>query len=373
MFFNLQPSDKQNRYKQYLESAGSLSKLFSDSLTPYLYYRLHEKLFCKAFDVDDVSRSDVSVDAKKDRLGIGLKTFLAGNNRSFQKIAEFNAEKPSYDDLDINSKITKISELRNTRIEMTQAALGLDSSIYHCLLRDTGRFCIFEEPLEPVRINDIEITKTDKSSIQFNDGKYDYSFLLSKSTLTKRFLTSSVIQKFKIDMLDEPFALLNDLFVKQSNILDKDIAIKQTIYLPLYGRNGTVYTKSGLNQWNAEGRKRDFNEVYIPIPIEIHKYFKEFFPPRDTQFQLKLPDGSLLLSKVCQEGSKALMSYRNKELGQWILRKVLRLKEGELLTSEILNQTGIDSVRIDKIDRQHFEINFAKIGSYEEFKSSEMN
>ncbi len=63
------------------------------------------------------------------------------------------------------------------------------------------------------------------------------------------------------------------------------------------------------------------------------------------------------------------MSYSNQELGQWILRDVLRLKEGELLTYERLHILGIDSVRIDKIDNANFEINFAGIGSYEQFKN----
>ena len=39
------------------------------------------------------------------------------------------------------------------------------------------------------------------------------------------------------------------------------------IILPLYSvRDNNVPTKSGLNQWNAAGRKRHPNEVYIPIP-----------------------------------------------------------------------------------------------------------
>ena len=39
-------------------------------------------------------------------------------------------------------------------------------------------------------------------------------------------------------------------------------------------------------------------------------------------------------SKVCQDNNKALMSYSNRELGKWILRDILKLKEGELLTYE---------------------------------------
>ena len=62
------------------------------------------------------------------------------------------------------------------------------------------------------------------------------------------------------------------------------------------------------------------------------------------------------------------MSYSNKQLGQWILRDVLGLKEGELLTYAKLQKIGVDSVRIDKIGENQFEINFSSIGTYEKFK-----
>ena len=141
----------------------------------------------------------------------------------------------------------------------------------------------------------------------------------------------------------------------------------ETIYLPLYGRDHTVFEKSGLNQWNAKGRLRDKNEVYIPIPAIIHRKYPSFFPARDVSFNLKLPDGKIMQSKICQDGGKALMSYSNKELGEWILRKVLKLNEGELLTYEKLQILGIDSVRIDKIGELDFEINFASSGSFDRF------
>ncbi|RLA06110.1 MAG: hypothetical protein DRQ51_10305 [Gammaproteobacteria bacterium] len=125
--------------------------------------------------------------------------------------------------------------------------------------------------------------------------------------------------------------------------------------------------KNTLNQWNASGRDRHPNEVYIPIPAIIHKNYPGFFPDRDTAFSLKLPNDKEMKTKVCQDNSKALMSYSNKELGKWILRDVLNLKETELLTYERLQILGIDSVRIDKINNLQFEINFSKIGSYESF------
>jgi len=110
LFYNLQSRTQQDKYKEYLQIIGSLSNLFSNSEAPYLYYRVAEKMFCKAFHAQDLSRGDVSYDAKKESLGIGLKTFLRGNNKSIQKIAEFNRDRRLYEGLSPRDKIIKISE-----------------------------------------------------------------------------------------------------------------------------------------------------------------------------------------------------------------------------------------------------------------------
>lgn len=367
MFFNQQIIQQRQMYENYLKMLGSLSNLSSDSNVPYLYYRMAEKVFCRAFESEDLSRSDVSIDAKKDGLGIGLKTYLSGNNKTFQKVAEFNNDRHLYQNLMPLDLIIKISELRNTRIDFTENTHRVTSSIYHCILRDVGKFKIFEESLERIDIVNIRLIKNNNSSIIFEDGKHEYSFLLSKSTLTKRFVTQSIIYEFDVDILADPLDDLLRLFSQNELLIGSQNKIKATIYLPLYGRNKTVFERSGLNQWNAGGRERDINEVYIPIPSKIHQLSPNFFPDRDTPFNLKLPSGEIMRSKVCQDNNKALMSYSNKELGQWILRKVLKLKEGELLTYDKLQTIGIDSVRIDKIDDLEYEINFAQIGSYEKF------
>jgi len=369
MFFNKQAKAQKQKYQDFLKIAGCLSNMFSDSEIPYLYYRVAEKVFCRAFNAEDLSRSDVSVDAKKELLGIGLKTFLKGSNKTFQKVAEFNSDRPLYAHLKAKKKVEKISELRNARIEFTENIHELKKSIYHCVLRDFGKFKIFEEPMEKVDIPNIHDIKENKSSIVFNDGINEYSFLLSKSTLTKRFVTESIIYEFDVDILEDPLFELNKLLSRKDLLLEAEKRIKQTVYLPLYGTNQTVFEKSGLNQWNAGGRDRHPNEVYIPIPAEIHKNFPGFFPNRDTSFSLKLPNGKEMKSKVCQDNSKALMSYSNRELGKWILRDILKLKERELLTYERLQILGIDSIRIDKISNSEFEINFSKTGSYEQFRS----
>ena len=64
------------------------------------------------------------------------------------------------------------------------------------------------------------------------------------------------------------------------------------------------------------------------------------------------------------------MTQSNRKLGKLILRDGLKLKIGELATYEKLKLLGIDSVRIDKIKKSEFEINFSKNGSYEEFISN---
>jgi hypothetical protein len=265
--------------------------------------------------------------------------------------------------------IKKVSELRNARIEFTENVHALKNSIYHCVIREKGKFMIFEEPMDKVDIANIRNIKERKGSIAFEDGKHDYSFLVSKSTLTKRFITEPIAYEFNVDILEDPLLELRKLLEKTDLQFEKETKIKQTIYLPLYGRNQTVFEKSGLNQWNAGGRDRHPNEVYIPIPAEIHKNFPSFFPNRDRPFDLKLPNGKKMQSKICQDGGKALMSYSNRELGQWILRDVLKLREWQILDYEKLQTVGIDSVRIDKISNSDFEINFSRIGSYEQFKS----
>ncbi len=367
MFFNKQKNVQREEYQEYLKLVGYLSNLFTDSKTPYLYYRIAEKIFCKAFNADDLSRGDVSFDAKKDKLGIGLKTFLVGNDKSFQKVAEFGKDKNLYENLTPENLVYKISELRNTRINFTNNLFNLEDAIYHCIVRDTGKFKIYEESMDLIDINKLNKIKKNKSSITFNDTIHDYSFSLSKSTLNKRFLTEQTLYEFPIDVLGNPLEELKSCLDDINLKLTSGSTISQTIYLPLYGKGFTVFEKSGLNQWNANGRKRDYNEVYIPMPAKINHQYPNFFPARDHPFNLKLPNGNIMKSKVCQDGNKALMSYSNKELGTWILRDVLKLNEGELLTYDRLQILGIDSVRIDKIDNESFEINFTSSGTYDTF------
>ncbi len=151
---------------------------------------------------------------------------------------------------------------------------------------------------------------------------------------------------------------------------DKLIKGQNFVILPLYGIQNNekfVFEKSALNQWNAGGRKRNFGEIYIPIPIEIHKKYPTFFPAKDNHFNLTIPTGEIFTAKVCQDNSKALMTDPNKAISDWLLRKVLQLQEGELATIEKLDELGFDSVMITKIDQKNFKIDIMKTNSYNEF------
>ena len=367
MFYDKQALTKQIDYEENLKIIGSLSNLFSDSKTPYLYYRIAEKIFCNSFNANDLSRGDVALDAVKDGIGIGLKTFLSANDKSFQKVAEFNKDKPLYEEKSPHKIVDIISNLRNQRIEFAQKLYGIEKSFYHCVVRDDKVFRLYEEEMHFVDIKNIKDIKRNKNSITFNDSLNDYSFNLSKSTLSKRFITNTIIKEFNVEILLNPLEDIRKCLLVNEMEHEGAVKIVDTLYLPLYGKNRVVFPKSGLNQWNADGRERNINEVYIPVPVTVHKLKPDFFPDKDTPFNLKLPTGDTLSAKLCQEGSKALMSHSNRELGKWILRDVLSLDEGELLTYEKLQTIGIDSVRIDKLTDGEYEINFSSIGSFEEF------
>ena len=97
MFFESQSKSEQDKYELLLRIVAALSKLSADSSTiPYLYYRMAENIFCRAFEAKNLSRSDISIDASKSSYGIGLKTFLHKNSHCLEKVAGFNKERHLY-------------------------------------------------------------------------------------------------------------------------------------------------------------------------------------------------------------------------------------------------------------------------------------
>lgn len=268
--------------------------------------------------------------------------------------------------------VSYIAKFRNDRLLSTMRIYGLDNLIYHCVIREPNKIKIYESPMDLIDISNIGqiSTKSNGNIIYFNDGKNEYSFNLNKNTLFKRFDTKITLISIDIKILKDPYSLLYSLLADEEKLKFIDrIERYESIILPLFSDRGgrNVPDKSGLNQWNANGRNRNLNEVYIPIPSWIHKKFPEFFPLKDEVFSLKLPNGSELKAKLCQAGKKALMSNPNSDLGKWLLREVMNLKDGELLTYEMLRNIGIDSAEVYKVNEREYKIDFRPMGTYDEF------
>lgn len=369
--------ENKGNYLKLLSAVSKLSGLFSESSVPFINYRVAENIFCKSFDAGNLSRSDTAFDANFNSIGIGLKTFVCGGNSSTEKVAEFNSLSRVLKEFKGEELAFKLAEFRNDRIDLANRLYDINSSLYHIVARKEKELFLYETDYNVIDINNIHSIKDNKASLQFEDGQNVYSFNYSKSTLFRKFIIPQNAFRLPIDIIEDPYSLLLELFEENKKLkaaTDKLIKGVNYIVLPLYGirkKEKYIFEKSGLNQWNANGRERNFGEIYIPIPVEIHRKYPNFFPKRDKDFNLQIPTGEVYVAKVCQENSKALMTNPNKALSDWLLRRVLQLAEGELATIEKLDKLGFDSVIITKEKEDSFKIDIMKTNAFIEFNMDE--
>lgn len=360
-------------YLRLLSAVSKLSGLFSESDIPYINYRVVENVFCRSFGAQNLSRSDAAYDASYKSIGIGIKTFICKKTGSIEKVAEFNSLSSTLRALKNKALAIRVAELRNLRIEMANRLYGVDNSAYHIVGRIRNQLVLFDSEYDIIDIENIHVEKEKNNILSFSDGKNGYSFNLSKSTLYRKFIIPSNAYYQDVSILENPYDVILGLLGEFEIPKIESAVTKFTgnyVILPLYGLKGEakkVFEKSGINQWNAGGRKRDSGEIYIPIPVEIHKNYPDFFPNRHVDFELKVPTGEVLTARICQDGGKALMTNPNNALADWLLRKVLNLKEGELATIEKLENLGFDSVVIYKNNDLSYSIDKAKLDSYPAF------
>lgn len=389
MFYEHQPQIQRDNYKKMLAIVGSLTQLFSESDCPYLAYRAHENIFCKYFEADNLARSDCSADAKKGKVGIGLKTWMGGDD---QKVAEFGKLKPAYASLTGLDLVKEIAKYRNERIRVTKNLHGIDEMIYHIVRRVPGAMQIIEYAFDYIDIENIQLIpdRGNDNNTYFTDGNHKYHFSTSKNTLYMLFEDMEVVDSFEVEIMSDPYAFLMRViggdattdpsqYVEQA--IEKAIDKKNTLCLRLYSvKRGEKYVpeKSGLNQWNAGGRKRDPDELYIAYQAIDRQRNPDFFPPRDTPFNLHLPDGTIISAKVCQEADKtnpligkAIMSNPNKVLGKWLLRDVFEIDYGTKLTYNMLEVFGVDSVIFTKLGELEYSVDFSPLGTYESYYGEE--
>lgn len=115
---------------------------------------------------------------------------------------------------------------------------------------------------------------------------------------------------------------------------------------------------------------RPSDEMYIPLPnsVKFHQAHKDFFAPdaglltksgskwvlaqqKDKRkFNLVFePSGDTIEAFIAEDGGKAIESYNKQTImGDWILRKVFQLGLYEPLTTDRLNEIGINGIRLSK-------------------------
>lgn len=391
-------------YLDDLVKMSNLSRLFSESATPYLHSRFVERLFCFRSGSLDLGRRDISFDAiSSQKNAIGIKTYVAATTATskMEKVSEFTnfAKRGNFLDHSPESLAHKVSELRNLRLRSDLAELGAHSSysFYHCVVRVPGQIFFLEQPYDFVNIASlcptdrfgVKTTKfNDSGHVYFNDGNCDYSFNIAKNVLYKRFspVDSSVSAMADVnirDSMQEILEKLDSIPVRESicespetpDSLEEKL---EFVVLPLYSPSRkAVMPSSGINQWNAGGRERAYGESYIPVPQRVHMLKPGFFPGRETPFLLKLPNGEVVTAKICQEGGKALMANPNNMLCKWLFSTIdgsfeastQRMASSRAYTYSDLESIGKDSVRVTKTPNKSwdFEIETAKLGAFEDF------
>lgn len=405
-FSNLETS----QYLKNLALIAQLSPLFSDSDKPFIQSRFAERLFCLESGATDLSRKDLSFDAKSlDGRGIGIKTYVAASKGTakVEKIAEFTsyATQGKFAGLPSETLAHEVAVLRNLRVnsDCSEVGVEVDNSFYHCVVRTPGEMFFIEQDFGLISLEGIRPTDrfgkpvakfANEGHVYFEDGVHQYMFNVAKNVLYRRFDPNlgfaSIATHLNTNLqLPELIAELQRMELSQGQLENQRLnVLSETnfVVLPLYSvASKSVANASGINQWNAGGRLRKFSEAYIPVPAQVHKLKPGFFPGRDVSFSLKLPNGELVQASICQDGGKALMSDPNTELCKWLFSMIdgsFSEAERRMATqnrpysySDLL-AIGKDSVLVRKVAGQEwdYELESAPVGSYENFvDESELN
>jgi len=397
-----------SKYTELLQAVASMSRLYSENEKAYLDSRFIEKLFIYTSKARDLSRKDNSFDAIVNNVsGVGVKTFgVDSMSPKTEKIAEFTrlARQGVFKNLKAEELAITAAQYRNDRIktDAEEYNINMASSFYHCLIRTKEGAIIHEEPYSYINVDNIKPIKgkefdSKEGSTHFTDGLNNYSFNISKNVLFKTFdlckgfnseliplvihedIFDRILKWYKNELKTNPTALQESLAIQNR----EEIAGVDYVILPLYSSKNksiedkTVYPASGINQWNAGGRKRKFGESYIPVPAQIHRDYPDFFPPRDKTFKLGLPNNEVVDAKICQDSGKALMTNPNDLLCDWLFRTIdpefsekkfeKRFTEKKAYTYFDLIRVGKDSVKISKESINSYKIEFTVLNSYEKF------
>lgn len=160
-----------------------------------------------------------------------------------------------------------------------------------------------------------------------------------------------------LNIYDDPeFEVVSEQRIITTNaefVVDAD-----SVFLPLVQMTknpGQVHNQgAGLNWGHRGSRSRD--EAYIPIPSAVRKI--DFFPGKDTHFQIVTDDGDSFTAAVVQGGDKALVSTDNNSLLGKYFRRKLQLPPGAFIETKHLNNFGSNCVKISRISEDSYFLSY---------------
>lgn len=74
-----------------------------------------------------------------------------------------------------------------------------------------------------------------------------------------------------------------------------------------------------------------------------------------------------LSAKMCQQGGKGLMSNPNRALARWLLREALGIPPLRIVTREMLDVRGFDSVVVVKESEELYRLELSRAAHYGDF------
>ena len=429
--WNKYSNEQRKEYIKFLQVYGALSNLFRQKqgdAIPYLDSKFQETAYAKVFNSENVDIGNTPHDIlsvfNDERIGIGLKTWM-NTKPSYQKVMQLKKYKKELDNLynkyGMEALVYKVSEIKNNRLLQDYNRLGLkeDKNIYHYVTRDEGKFVLQESSYPIVDIKKITDIKENETSLTWFDGLKHYKYTFGDSQIWQKFSIeepdTTILDEFQIDIIEDPFEFLISAYSNMISNFTKDQENITVAYLPLYSyRSKKVELKSGLNQWNASSKVKNSNllrpekEIYIPIPIEFHKFSPNFFVDNildkinerqsiktknktrkkedkmelpEVRFTIILPNGKEIPGLLTADNLKQFQSggclnnveYGQSDLGNWLLVEVLKLKERQIVTKQWLEEKGTDSIKLwyYNNDKNRIYVDFAPVGSFEKFMNGE--
>lgn len=418
---------QREEYIHFLKVYGALSNLFRQKqgdMIPYLDSKFQETIFARVFQAQNVDIGNTPHDILSVfgnlRIGIGLKTWMH-SKPSYQKVMQLKSYKSEIDAaLRTDNPLhiaTTISMIKNDRMQSDYCRLGLTNghNIYHYVTRDYGKFVVQEASYPLVDLHNLGEFERTATSFSWSDGLKRYKYTYGDSQIFQFFGSdepeTEIVEEFDVDIIEDPFDFLLNSYKSVNFSVQEEDSMVREVFLPLYSyRTKEVEEKSGLNMWNAaskskgSNRRRPGREIYVPIPQEFHKKYPDFFTDnifkfveqqkadvntgkekQDLRFHIVLPNGKEIPGLISQSGMKGFQSGSRTEkdengvrfgqgaLGEWLLVEVLGLKERTLVTRKWLEKKGTDSIRLwhKDGDKSKIYIDFAPIGSFEEFMTGE--